>query len=192
MLDRLNQPVQAERGKRLGTNAALRVRNLTTVASGVLVSVIAMLSLAQPVSAATLGELSISSARGEHLLAEIAVSNVAASEAASLSVSIADAEFSAAAGLVQSDNLPFLWAELRQRNNDQRNNDQADNGWYVQLLSSEPVSDPYNEIIVELEWDGGSYLREYALRFGGVLVWPKNLCQRLTRQQLRPHHQLRR
>ena len=162
MLDRLNQPLQTERGKRPGANAALCVRNLTTVASGVLISVIAMLSLVQPVSAATLGEMSINSARGEHLLAEIAVSNVAASEAASLSVSIADAEFSAAADLVQSDNLPFLWAELRQRNNEQ-----ADNGWYVQLLSSEPVSDPYNEIIVELEWDGGSYLREYALRFGG-------------------------
>ncbi len=122
------------------------------------ISAVLTVALVPVVNAAVLGEMNISSARGEHLHAEIAVDDVKASETASLSVSIADAALSSAAGLVQSENLPYLWAELRQR---------GDDSWYVQLLSSEPVSDPYNEIIVELVWDGGSYLREYALRFGG-------------------------
>jgi len=34
------------------------------------------------------------------------------------------------------------------------------------VLSGEPIVDPYNEIILELTWSEGSYLREYALRFG--------------------------
>jgi len=112
-----------------------------------------------PLQAATLGEMTISSGKGQHLQAQIKVTGVKPSMVETLSVSIGDADLSAAAGLVQTANLPFLWAELRQR---------SASDWYVQLLSSEPVVDPYNEVIVELAWEGGSYLREYALRFGGT------------------------
>lgn len=169
MFDRFIQPVKSVLGKTLSSCLLLRVpvfvplfvRNAVTRGSGAIMAIALVspvLSPVLPLSAATLGEMNISSSRGEHLLAEVAVNDVAASEAGSLSVIIADAELVAAAGLVQSENLPFLWAEIRQR----------ESGWYIQLLSGEPIVDPYNEIILELVWDGGSYLREYALRFGGT------------------------
>jgi len=107
--------------------------------------------------AATLGDLNILSERGQHLQAEVPVLEVDAATADSLNISVADRTLSEAAGLVQTASLPFLWAELRQRDGGQ---------WYATILSGEPIVDPYNEIILELVWSGGSYLREYALRYG--------------------------
>ena len=158
MFDLLNQTVQL--ADKWGITWLVQAaRKLKVATSMCLVAVISIFSIAQTSNAATLGEMTLLSSQGEHLSAEVAVSDVSALEATSLSVSIADAQLSQAAGLVQTPDLPFLWAELRQR---------AATGWYVQLLSSDPITDPYNEIIIELTWADGSYLREYALRFGGT------------------------
>ena len=76
--------------------------------------------------AATLGELKILSERGQHLQAEVRVLDVDASTADSLTISVGDRALSEAAGLVQTESLPFLWSELRQRDSGQ---------WYVTVLS---------------------------------------------------------
>ena len=107
--------------------------------------------------AASLGDLKILSERGQALQAEVPVLDVDVSTADSLTISVGDQALSEAAGLVQTESLPFLWSELRQRDSGQ---------WYVTVLSGKPIVDPYNEIILELVWPDGSYLREYAIRFG--------------------------
>lgn len=159
MFDLLNQSLQLVLNKWGTTWLVQAARKLKVAASTCVVAVaVTVLPLTQTANAAELGEMRLLSAQGEHLSAEVAIGNVSELKAASLSVGVADAQLSKAAGLVQTANLPFLWAELRQR---------AETGWYVQLLSSDPIIDPYNEIIIELAWADGSYLREYALRFGG-------------------------
>lgn len=128
-----------------------------TGAKALLAAACSLVSVWGAAQAATLGDLNILSERGQHLQAEVPVLDVDAPTAGSLKISVADRTLSEAAGLVQTQSLPFLWAELRQRDGGQ---------WYATILSGEPIVDPYNEIILELVWPGGSYLREYALRFG--------------------------
>ncbi len=105
--------------------------------------------------AATLGDISFSSIAGEHLQASIPVNDIDTATLSSLKVTIGDETLSSAAGLKQSDDLPFLWAELREL---------TSTSPVVMLLSGEPMPDKHNEIIVELAWTGGSYLREYVVR----------------------------
>ena len=108
------------------------------------------------VFAATLGDMEILSGPGEFLRAEVPIHEVDPATEQTLVASVADEELSQAAGLTQSESLPFLWPELRQR---------EDGSWYLTLLSSESMPNEFNEIILELTWQKGSYLREYALSF---------------------------
>ena len=105
--------------------------------------------------AATLGDITFDSKVGEHLQANIPIYDVDQAALSTMEVIIADDSLSKAAGLKQSNDLPFLWAELRQIEGAAP---------VVVLLSGKPMPDKYNEIIVELTWSGGSYLREYVVQ----------------------------
>jgi len=103
--------------------------------------------------------MEIFSGPGENLRAEVPIFDVDPAIAQTLVASVADEALSKAADLIQSESLPFLSSELSQRD---------DGSWYLMLASSESMPNEYNEIILELTWQNGSYLREYVLSFEGA------------------------
>jgi len=110
------------------------------------------------VFAATLGDMDILSGPGENLRAEVPIFEVDPETAQTLVASVADEALSKAAELTQTESLPLISSELSQR---------GDGSWYLTLVSSEVMPNEYNEIILELTWQNGSYLREYVLNFDG-------------------------
>ena len=146
--------VYRERSLSLKTLSSL----LSLRAQVLVLSVSICLMSGSTVFAATLGDMEILSGPGEYLRAEVPIYEVDSTTEQTLVASVADEALSQAAGLTQSESLPFLWPELRQR---------EDGSWYLTLLSSESMPNEFNEIILELTWQNGSYLREYALSFEG-------------------------
>jgi pilus assembly protein FimV len=103
-----------------------------------------------------LGRITVQSALGEPLRAEIDVPEINAEEAASLKTSIASAEAFAAAGLEYNPAMSSLQATLQRR---------ADGRAYIRLSSDRSINDPFVDMIVEASWSSGRILRDYTMLF---------------------------
>ena len=120
---------------------------------------LALLSL--QVQALALGRLSVQSALGEALHAEIEVPEINAQEAGSLSVRVAPEATFRAAGMEFNPLLLTLQVSLERR---------PDGRAYLRLSQSRPVNEPFLDLILEVQWANGRLVRDYTL-----LLDPPNL-----------------
>jgi len=104
--------------------------------------------------ALSLGRLSVQSALGEPLRAEVDVPEITAEEAASLRAAVAAPDAFTAAGLEYSPALAGLQVSLQRR---------TDGRAYLRLTSDRTVSDPFVDLILEATWASGRIVRDYTL-----------------------------
>ncbi|SOZ54616.1 conserved hypothetical protein with potential LysM domains [Cupriavidus taiwanensis] len=111
------------------------------------------LLLAQPAAyAAGFGQLRVQSNLGQPLQAEIDISGVTAEEAAGLSVKLAPPGAYAAAGLTYLPSVGNLRLELERR---------ANGSYVARVRSSQPISEPFVDILVDMSWASGKVSRAY-------------------------------
>lgn len=103
-----------------------------------------------------LGRLSVQSALGESLRAEIDISSLTPEEASNLKVRVASPETYRAAGVDYNSVLPSTNIVLERR---------ADGRPFLRLISDRPVQEPFVDVILELSWSSGRLVREYTLLF---------------------------
>ena len=101
-----------------------------------------------------LGRLSVQSALGETLKAEIDVTSMTPEEASSLNVRVAPADAYRAAGVDYNAVLTSTQAVLARR---------ADGRPYIRLTSDRAVVEPFVDVILEVSWASGRLVREYTL-----------------------------
>lgn len=111
-----------------------------------------------------LGRLSVQSALGDALRAEIDVTSLTPEEASSLQVRIGSPETYRAAGVDYHPALAGARISLARR---------PDGRPFLRLASDRVVTEPFVDIILELNWASGRLVREYTL----LLDPPRNLAQ---------------
>ena len=125
--------------------------------SAVAAAAIALLGLSTTGAwALSLGRITVQSALGEPLRAEIEVPEINAEEAASLKTNIASPEAFSAAGLEYNPAMAGLQATLQRR---------SDGRAYIRLSSDRAINDPFVDMIVEASWSSGRILRDYTMLF---------------------------
>jgi len=111
-------------------------------------------SAAQNVSAAGLGRLTVFSSLGQPLRAEVDITSLSKEEEASLSVRLASAEAFRNANIDASPVLSSVRFTI----------DTAPSGRkVVRITSSLPVSEPFLDLLLELNWNTGKLVREYTV-----------------------------
>lgn len=125
---------------------------------GVLASAVALLSsLASfQAHALALGRITVQSALGEPLRAEIDIADITADEASSLKAGVAPAETFKAAGLEYNAVVAGLEVQLQRR---------ADGRSYLRLSSNRPVTEPFVDLILQAKWSTGRITRDYTMLF---------------------------
>lgn len=125
---------------------------------GALAGALALLvSLASnPVHALGLGRITVQSALGEVLRAEIDVPEITAEEAASLRVGIASVDAFKAAGFEYTAAVVSVQVTLQKY---------PDGRSFLRLSSSRPVTEPYIDLILEAAWASGRVVRGYTMLF---------------------------
>ncbi len=106
--------------------------------------------------ALSLGRITVQSALGEPLRAEVEVLDINAEEASSLRTSIALPEAFRSAGLEYNQALASLQASLQRR---------ADGRAYIRLSGDRAINDPFVDLILETNWATGRIVRDYTLLF---------------------------
>ena len=113
------------------------------------------LAFAAPLAhAAGLGRITIQSALGQPLRAEVEVTSVGRDEAGTLAVRLASAAAFRQANLEYNPALAGLRVSLGQR---------TETGYVVRLSSPNPVNEPYLDLLLELTSSTGRVLREYTI-----------------------------
>jgi len=114
-------------------------------------------------AALSVGRITVLSALGEPLRAEVDVPDINAEEAASIKASVALPDAFRVAGLEYNPIMAGLQATLQRR---------ADGRAYIRLSSDRSVNDPFVDMILEVNWATGRIVRDYTLLFD-----PPNLRQ---------------
>jgi pilus assembly protein FimV len=109
-----------------------------------------------------LGKLSVKSALGEALKAEIDVTSVSLDEAAALKVRVASPDVYRSTGVDYNAVLPDTQVSLQRRGDRQ----------ILVLVSDRPVQEPFVDVILELDWGSGRLVREYTLLFDPPVAAP--------------------
>jgi pilus assembly protein FimV len=132
---------------------------------GALASAVALLGSLTSIEAhaLALGRVTVQSALGEALRAEIDIAEINADEASSLRVGIASSEAFKAAGLEYSAAVVGLQISLQKR---------PDGRSFLRLSSPKPVTEPFVDLVVEANWSSGRVVRDYTMLFD-----PPNLRQ---------------
>lgn len=113
--------------------------------------------------ALALGRITVLSALGEPLRAEIDITDINAEEANSLKAGVASAEAFKAAGLDYSSTVAGVQVSLQKR---------ADGRSFLNLSSNRPVTEPFVDLVLDASWSSGRMARDYTLLFD-----PPNLRQ---------------
>lgn len=100
------------------------------------------------------GRVLVQSAVGSPLRAEVDMSDITPSEAATLRVRLASAEAFRAAGLVFNPVLAQAQVSLQQR---------SDGRSFLRLTTAEPVTEPFMDLVLEAQWASGRSVRNYTL-----------------------------
>jgi len=117
--------------------------------------VIALFGLpASSAYALALGRITVQSALGEPLRAEIDIPEINAEEAASLKPTLARPEVFRSAGLEFNPALTGLQLSLQRR---------ADGRSYIRLTSDRAIAEPFIDLIVEASWSSGRIVRDYTI-----------------------------
>ena len=104
--------------------------------------------------ALSLGRLTVQSALGEPLSAEIDIPEISAEEASSLKAGVALPEAFTAAGMEYNPAMSGLQTSLQRR---------PDGSAYLRLNSSRTVNEPFVDLILEATWSQGRIVRDYTL-----------------------------
>ncbi len=114
------------------------------------------LSLIAPLSAFAigLGEVHLHSALSERLQANIDLLSVTPAEANNISVSLASQDTFDKVGLERPSILMYLQFEVTQ---------DANGNYVIQVTSREPITEPFLDFLIEVDWKSGRVLREYTL-----------------------------
>jgi len=107
--------------------------------------------LSSAASAAGLGKLTVLSALGQPLRAEIELTAVSNDEAPGLVAKLASQEAYRAANIDFNPALLSLRFNVEQRNG----------GQFVRISSTQPLNEPFVDMLLELAWDNGRLVREY-------------------------------
>jgi len=126
----------------VGTRTTITTR-LLALAALLLVPALAM--------GAGLGKLALHSALGQQLRADIDVVSIQRGEAGSLSARIASADQFRQAGVEYGPAIASLRASVQRR----------DGQFYVVLTSTQPINEPFLDVLVELSWATGRLVRQY-------------------------------
>lgn len=113
-----------------------------------------LLALSGGVQAAGLGKMSVRSALGQPLRAEIELLSVPAEELAMVEAKLASAEAFRQARIDRAEGLAGLHFSIDKR---------ADGQPVVRIVSATPVNDPFVDLLIELNWSSGRVLREYTV-----------------------------
>lgn len=111
--------------------------------------------------ALSLGRITVQSALGEPLRAEIDIPEINAEEAASLRAGVAHPDAFVAAGLEYNTALSSLQASVQRRANGQA---------YIRLTSTRPINDPFVDMILEASWSSGRIIRDFTMLFDPPVV----------------------
>lgn len=106
------------------------------------------------VLAAGLGQLNVSSAIGEPLSAEVELLSVTAAEKSSLKAQIAPASVYAAQGISRPASHSDIKIRIAKSSSGKN---------ILKLSSNRPMSEPFLDMLLELEWETGRILREYTV-----------------------------
>ena len=101
-----------------------------------------------------LGRLTVQSALGESLRAEIDVTSLTPEEASSFRARVAPPDAYRAAGVEYNPVLPGTEVSLQRR---------SDGRPYLRITSDRVVQEPFLDVILELSWASGRLVREYTL-----------------------------
>nr|WP_286554576.1 FimV/HubP family polar landmark protein [Variovorax sp. J22G40] len=104
--------------------------------------------------ALSLGRITVQSALGEPLRAEIDVTEISAAEAEGLRVNIGSPETFRTAGVPYNSALSDVRSTLQRR---------ADGRYVVRLSSNRSVSDPFIDLVIEANWGSGRITRDYTV-----------------------------
>jgi len=113
---------------------------------------LAGLALTAPVGAAGLGKLTVTSALGQPLRAEIDLTAVTREEATSLTSRLASPDAFRQAGIDYNPALLGIRFSVARRPSGQ---------FFINLVSSQPINEPFLDMLVELNWATGRLIREY-------------------------------
>lgn len=102
--------------------------------------------------AAGLGRLTVQSGLGQPLKAEVEITSLSGDEAASLAARLAPAEAFQQAGLEYNPALTGLNFAIDRR---------SDGRAVVRISSSRVINEPFIDLLVELNWATGKFVREY-------------------------------
>jgi pilus assembly protein FimV len=119
-------------------------------------AVLLCLLASSPAYALGLGRITVQSALGETLRAEIDVPQISAEEAASLRITVASAETFKAAGLEYTAAVVGIQVSLQKR---------PDGRSFLRLSNSRPVTELFVDLILEVSWASGRLVRDYTLLF---------------------------
>ncbi len=115
------------------------------------------LALWQPdAMALSLGRITVLSALGEPLRAEVEIPDINADEAASLKAAVASPASFKAAGIDYNAAMSNLQASLHKR---------ADGRTYIRLSGDRAINDPFVDLVIEASWASGRIVRDYTLLF---------------------------
>ncbi|WP_296490777.1 FimV/HubP family polar landmark protein [Rhodoferax sp.] len=106
--------------------------------------------------ALTLGRITVQSALGETLRAEIDIPDITADEAASLKAQVALPAAYKSSGMDYSPVLPGLRVVLQKR---------QDGRAYLRISGDRVVQEPFVDLILEASWNTGRILRDYTMLF---------------------------
>jgi pilus assembly protein FimV len=133
----------------------LNTRSILTARTALAVAAAAALGTATiDAQALGLGRLSVQSALGESLKAEIDISSMSAEESSTLSVRVASPEAYRAAGVDYNAVLSNAQVTLLRR---------PDGRPYLRVTSDRAVQEPFVDVILELNWSTGRLVREFTL-----------------------------
>ena len=107
--------------------------------------------LSSAASAAGLGKLTVLSALGQPLRAEIELTTTAGEDASSLAVKLASPEAFRAANIEFNPALLSLRFNVEQRAGRQ----------FIRVSSTQPLNEPFVDMLIELSWNSGRLVREY-------------------------------
>ncbi len=120
-----------------------------SITIGIVASALWLAALAA--HAAGLGRLTVLSPLGQPLLAEVEIVSLQPGEEDGLSARLAPAEAFNAAGIEISPALLGVRIDITRRNNRP----------VLRLTTKQPVSDPFLDMLIELQWPTGRLVREY-------------------------------
>ena len=125
---------------------------------GAVVGTVALIACVatMPAYALSLGRISVLSALGEPLRAEIDVAQITPEEAASLKTAVGTPEAFKAAGLEYTPVLAGLEVTLQRR---------PDGRSYLRLTSSSRVNEPFVDLVLQATWAAGRLTRDYTMLF---------------------------